>query len=79
MGKIKREDELIKNIAAKYNNLSGTFNERTRRLWAGSESTSIGYGGIEIVSRATGLARDTIIKGMNEIREGRALRMRRSS
>ena len=43
MGKIKREDELIKNIAAKYNNLSGTFNERTHRLWAGSESISIGF------------------------------------
>ncbi|WP_298278398.1 ISAzo13 family transposase [Ferroplasma sp.] len=76
MGKIKREEELVQKIAAKYKNLTGTFNERTRRLWAGSESMAIGYGGIAIVSEATGLARDTIIKGMNEIKNGRELKNR---
>ena len=67
MSKIKGEEELVRKVAEKYSNLSGTFNERTRRLWAGSESLSIGYGGIEIVSRATGLSRSTVIKGMKEI------------
>ena len=67
MSKIKGEEELVRKLTEKYSNLSGTFNERTRRLWAGSESLSIGYGGIEIVSKASGLSRSTVIKGMNEI------------
>ena len=55
MGKIKGEEELIQKITAKYNNLSGTFNERARRLWAGNGSRAIGYSGIGIsLSGATG-------------------------
>ena len=57
MSRIRGEEELVQKIAEKYTNLSGTFNERSRRLWAGNESLSIGYAGIEIVSRATGLSR----------------------
>ncbi len=69
MSKIKGEEQLILKTAAKYNNLSSTFNERSRRLWAGNESLSIGYDGIEIVSRATGLSCSTITKGMKEIKD----------
>jgi len=45
-------------------------------LWAGNESLSIGYAGIEIVSLATGLSRSTIIKGMKEITNKRELKDR---
>ena len=76
MGRIKGEEELVQKIAEKYSNLSRTFNERSRRLWAGNESLSIGYAGIEIVSRATGMSRSTIIKGMREIREKKELKNR---
>ena len=76
MSKIKGEEDLVRKLTEKYSNLSGTFNERTRRLWAGSESLSIGYGGIEIVSKATGLSRSTVIKGMKEITEKREIENR---
>ena len=73
MSRIKGQEELVRKVAEKYNNLSKTLNERSRRLWAGNESLSIGYAGIEIVSRATGLSRSTIIKGMKEITDKREL------
>ncbi len=76
MSRIRGEEELVQKIAEKYTNLSGTFNERSRRLWAGNESLSIGYAGIEIVSRATGLSRSTVIKGMKEVREKKELKNR---
>ena len=74
MSRIKGQEELVRKVAEKYNNLSKTLNERSRRLWAGNESLSIGYAGIEIVSRATGLSRSTIIKGMKEITDKRELK-----
>ncbi|MHB8361896.1 MAG: ISAzo13 family transposase, partial [Thermoplasmataceae archaeon] len=49
--------------------IATSFNELSRRLWAANESISIGYGGIAIVSKATGLSRPTILKGMNEIHD----------
>ena len=41
-----------------------TLNERQRRLWAAAEARQIGRGGIAIVARATGLNKNTIIKGI---------------
>lgn len=55
-------------IQAKYCVLLPTLNERLRRLWAGSEAKPLGRGGIAVVSRATGLARNTIVRGLAEIR-----------
>lgn len=43
--------------------------ERARRLFAASEARQLGYGGVSIVSRACGLSRVTIIKGMHELDE----------
>ena len=51
----------------KYNRISDTLDELSRRLWAANESLSIGYGGIAIVSIATGLSRPTIRKGIIEL------------
>ena len=76
MSRIKGQEKLVQDIARKYSNLSETFNERSRRLWAGNESLSIGYAGIEILSQATGLSRSTVIKGMKEITDKRELKNR---
>ena len=54
---IKRRFELV----------SGELNERTRRLLAASEALTIGWGGISLVSRATGLSRKTISQGIKEL------------
>ena len=80
MAEIKGEKELIRNAREKYLRISSTFNELSRRLWAGNESISIGYGGIAVVSKATGMSRKTIEKATKEIRSGGypADRIRRS-
>ena len=46
------------------------MDERLTRLWAGTEAESIGYGGLALVARATGLAISTVQKGRNELRAG---------
>ena len=68
MPRIRNEEELIEKTAEKYSKISRSLNELSRRLWAGSENISIGYGGISLVSRATGLSGVTVRKGMNEIK-----------
>jgi len=55
-------------ISRKYQTLKSEWNERQRRLWAASEAMFVGYGGVSMVSRATGLSRPTIIKGIKEIK-----------
>ena len=56
------------------------LDERTRRIMAASEAVSLGYGGVSIVSRACGLSRKAIHKGMHELAEGEPLvgRVRRT-
>src|SRR5262245_23490402 len=46
------------------------MDERMRRLWAGAEAAAMGHGGLTAVSRATGLAISTIVKGRREVLEG---------
>ena len=43
------------------------LNERSRRMLAAAEAVEIGYGGISLVSRACGLSRVTITKGVHEL------------
>ena len=54
-------------IWKRYQLLSPTLNERTRRQWAGAEARAIGRGGIGIVRRATGLSYPTITRGIKEL------------
>ena len=49
------------------------LNERQRRLWAASEARSAGWGGIAATARATGIAIDTIRKGIAELESGERL------
>lgn len=43
------------------------LNERSRRMLAAAEATQIGYGGVSLISRACGLSRVTIMKGIREL------------
>ena len=54
-------------IVKKYQMLQSELNERQKRLWAASEAICLERGGVSIVSRATGLSRPTIYKGIKEI------------
>ena len=54
-------------IQKKYRMLSAALDEKTRRLWAASEATSVGWGGVSIVSKATGLAHTTIRRGVRDL------------
>jgi len=45
------------------------LDERARRLFAASEARALGQGGISFVSRACGLSRVTITKGLRELDE----------
>ena len=60
-------------ISTKYLSLHSELNERQRRLWAASEAISLGYGGVSIVSRATGLSRTTITQGIDELQNKQRL------
>lgn len=55
-------------IRQRYEILSPTLNERSRRLWAASEAQAIGHGGIAAVRRATGLSYPTIARGISDLR-----------
>jgi hypothetical protein len=44
-----------------------TLNEYQRRLYLASEANAIGYGGISLVSRMSGVSRQTLTEGMKEV------------
>ena len=56
--------ELLRN---KYLDILPELNERSRKIWAASESKLLGYGGIRLVSKATGIAESTIQIGLKEV------------
>lgn len=43
------------------------MDERRRRQWAAAEARDLGWGGVSLVSRATGLSRPTVIAGLRDI------------
>jgi hypothetical protein len=58
-------------IRQKFRMLKHSLNERSRRVWAAAESQALGYGGVSLVTRATGISRSTIVRGMKEAGGGR--------
>lgn len=54
-------------ISRKYQLLGPAIDERARRLWAAVEAKSLGWGGVSLVSQASGIARSTIQRGMDEL------------
>jgi transposase len=64
-------DEVV--IGVKFRALAGELNERQRRLWAASEARAAGRGGIAATARATGMAVDTIRRGIGELEGGESI------
>ena len=56
-------------IRKKYGRLAPFLDEKLRRLMAASEAWALGYGGIALVSRATGLSIPTIRTGLAELED----------
>ncbi len=54
-------------IGRRYEAIREKLDERRRRLFAAAEARSSGHGGIAAVSRATGIARSTIGRGLKEL------------
>lgn len=54
-------------IRDKYRKLLPVMTERSRRIWAATEAQALGRGGISAVARATGINRNTIMKGLREL------------
>ena len=55
-------------IQKKYEILKDHLDEKSRRLWCATEAKQLGWGGISIVSLATGISMPTIRRGMGEIK-----------
>jgi len=61
------EDET--SIGDKYFVLQKVLGERARRLWAATEAKTFGFGGVSLVANQTGLARSTIYRGLDELKQ----------
>lgn len=59
--------DTLNQITKRFTLLGPLLDERTRRLLAAAEATVQGYGGISLVSQATGLSRKAIRKGVGEL------------
>jgi len=64
------DQRIVQWIESKFRGLSDELSERARRRWAAVEATSLGRGGISVVSSATGLAHSTIRRGILELNTG---------
>lgn len=60
-------------IKKRFEKLDRYLDERLRRLVAGAEALAIGRGGISAVSRETGLCREAIRQGCQELEQQNAL------
>jgi hypothetical protein len=63
-------------IQDRFSSLAPFLDERMRRLVAASESKAIGYGGVSLVAKATGVSRRAITEGMKELKKSKSQRFR---
>ncbi len=64
----KTERQLAEtDVRERYLKIVGTLNERARRMFVANEAMSLGHGGRAVASRATGMALETIARGMREL------------
>src|SRR4051794_9067186 len=61
------DTQTIARIQRKYHSLLPEMDERRRRQWAAAEARELGWGGVSLVARATGLSRPTITAGLREL------------
>src|SRR5438270_11332116 len=75
--------QALARIRRKYQSLLPEMDERRRRQWAAAEARELGWGGVSLVARATGLSRPTITAGLRELdqpipqRAAQSVRVRR--
>jgi len=50
----------LRAIQEKYRTMCKILDERGRRVWAAAEAKSLPFGGVSLVSKATGMSRTTI-------------------
>lgn len=70
---MQMDDSKVKEIEQRYNAIEPFLNERTRRLFAANEALVVGWGGITLLSRITGLTRNTIMLGCDELQGKRVV------
>jgi len=59
-------------LQAKFEVLAPFMGELQRRMWAATEAQLFGRGGVAAVHRATGIAKSTILRGLEDLESGRA-------
>src|SRR3954463_2037897 len=64
-----KDTQTIAQIQRKYHSLLPEMDERRRRQWAAAEARELGWGGVTLVARATGLSRPTITAGLRELEQ----------
>jgi hypothetical protein len=57
-------------VRLRFAQVASILDERRRRLWAAAEAKAVGYGGVSLVARVTGLTRPTIHAGLKEQASG---------
>jgi hypothetical protein len=78
-----QDAQALERIQRKYRALLPELDERRCRQWAAAEARELGWGGVSLVARATGLSRPTITAGLRELeqcttqRAAQAARVRR--
>jgi hypothetical protein len=55
------------NIRERFSRIAGHLNEQAKRLWCANEALALGWGGITLVAKATGVSRATITVGIDEL------------
>jgi hypothetical protein len=56
-----------RSLGERFELLAPCLNERSLRLWAGAEAKALGWGGICAVARSSGLAINTVRRGLAEV------------
>ena len=62
-----------KEISEKYKLLKPLFNEKLSRLYCAAEAKVLKHGGIQTVSKQTGLSRTTISNGLKELENSESI------
>lgn len=64
---MNRDSTTEPSIRQRYFDLADTLDERQRRLWAAVEAKALGYGGVSLVAKATGVSRRAIHFALAEL------------
>jgi hypothetical protein len=70
-----QDAQAIARIRRKFRLLAPEMDERRCRQWAAVEARELGWGGVTLVARATGLSRPTITVGLRELEQPRRQRL----